>query len=193
MAMVRAHHALNLEDAVASATTAFVLDGDERLLKILLRAQIVLGLTAEAFEEGLARSGATRDEAEAVREAFSESASRLSMAGDRLRRDLRQMVLMAAEAGAQPVLLTYAHPAVQDRAGMAVLVVARQLAVPLIDVAPQFAELLEHGELGQYFIPDLHPNDTGYGIVATRVRDRLLMLDAERVVAPAAEARIRRE
>jgi lysophospholipase L1-like esterase len=106
-----------------------------------------------------------------------------STAGDDLLRvvagDLRAMVGLVRQAGAQPVLMTY--PTEAEMAFVTVNEAARQvsreLAVPLVDHALAFREpCLQRGYEALMFASDHHPNGQGYALMVDGILAKFLEL-----------------
>ncbi len=95
----------------------------------------------------------------------------------KLEDDLRHMIALVKESGAQPVLLTYPNAGGGLNAVLsAVREVAGESGIPLVDVDPVFRDLLQHERHDRYFIADYHCNDAGYGIIAQQVAQVLIPL-----------------
>ena len=161
------------EDAIADALQAFALDADEALLR---RQQQQIRASREQLETALAAVSLTDDQVHTAREAFRAGAAGLDRALARLEEDLRHMVGHVRAAGATPVLLTYASPVIQETTAGVAFDVAEDFGLPLVDIAAEMRRLLQDHATDEYFVPDRHPNDAGYAVMARMVADTLVEL-----------------
>ncbi len=179
------HYALSVDDSIRS----FAIDPDaerlERALrKVLLRKKpSSLKRYVEAAEPPLTAQAQKRVNV-LVRRVIAEAREE---AGDetplkrKLKDDLRNIIALVRESGAQPILLTYPNPG----GGLHEVLrglreIAAESGVPLVDIDPVFHELLRHERKERYFIADQHCNDAGYGIMAQQVAKVLRSVDASR-------------
>src|SRR5262245_26668254 len=101
-----------------------------------------------------------------------------SVVKPKLEDDLRRIVALVKESGAQPVLLTYPLSEKLAEVLAAERAVARETHVPIVDLEPVFRELLKASRREQYFVSDNHCTDAGYHIMADYVMRMLLALEA---------------
>ncbi|MEM7203558.1 MAG: GDSL-type esterase/lipase family protein [Planctomycetota bacterium] len=86
-----------------------------------------------------------------------------------LRDHLRQIVEHCRAAGSRPVLMTYPVPFAWVES--TVPAVANAQMVPWIHVVPKFVERLAGADSSDYFVPDGHCSDAGYGMLAQIVAE----------------------
>ncbi len=168
------HYDLSVRDAIQS----FSIDGDAERLQHTLRKILVrkkpsaLKAYVDAAELSLAEPIRNRVNV-LVRRVVAESGNHRTAQAPlkrKLEDDLRSMVGLVRESGAQPILLTY--PNAGGGLGevlRALRDVAAEMSVPVVDLDPVFHDLLQHEPHDRYFIADYHCNDAGYGIIAQQV------------------------
>ena len=93
----------------------------------------------------------------------------------KLKDDLRHIVMLVKGFGARPILLTYPNPS-DGRVSEALRQVADESRVPLVDLASAFGAILQSGGKEDYFIADGHCNDRGYRIMAEQATTTLRSL-----------------
>jgi hypothetical protein len=84
-----------------------------------------------------------------------------------LEEDLLALVSILREKGIHPVLVTYPMP--RTDASDCLRAVGLDLRVPLVDPGLRFGEILKSSPWEEYFIPDRHCNDKGYGVMASMI------------------------
>ncbi len=164
-------------DALRDMIQAFAQDQDRAYLKKELAKLYMRDAAVHARFEELARPlGLAAKDLEAIRAVAAEAHAELlaeraspedSDTRVRLEQDLRHLVLLVRQSGAQPLLLTYPRnlgPIQEALRGL-----AEDEGVLLVDLEPVFAELLETAAEEDYFIADGHCNDAGYAVMARAV------------------------
>ncbi len=85
--------------------------------------------------------------------------------------DLSSIQGLCEQAGVDLMLLTYPTDIEESRC---IRRFAEEAGVPFLDLVPIFGKLLEAAKPSDYFIPDGHPNDAGYLIIAREVTQIVL-------------------
>ncbi|MHC4942067.1 MAG: GDSL-type esterase/lipase family protein [Planctomycetota bacterium] len=154
------------------------LEDDLKTIKPFLREnwKHIQGFMGEhPLEEGL-RERALEVAAYVVLGEGGDGGRRMDSAfSKKLKADLGRAVALIKSAGARPMLLTYPRPLREvDRC---VKEMAAEADVPLVDLIPLFKTLLENEDQRLYFVPDGHPTDSGYRVIAQHVADTLRSLE----------------
>jgi lysophospholipase L1-like esterase len=96
---------------------------------------------------------------------------------NKLKADLVHGVKLVRTAGAVPLLLTY--PRTLREVDRCVKEAAAESKAVLVDLIPVFKTLLEQEDPAIYFIPDGHPTDSGYQVIARYLAEVIRSIDEE--------------
>lgn len=125
-------------------------------------------IDASVLERVLTELGLPREVEARIRELFAGATSWESTDVAEIHAShLRQVVEHCRAAGAQVVLLTYPRPLLYVDDTTRAL--AQSTGVTRVDLAPEFTRRKREEPGVEYFVPDGHCNDAGYGIVARLV------------------------
>jgi lysophospholipase L1-like esterase len=99
-----------------------------------------------------------------------------------LRQNVLAMVATAREAGVRPILLTYASSDyVYGGVNQEIRAIASEAGVPLIDVAPAFAQGCRGQAECDLFFKDQHPTQPGHLLMGRTILAQLLAMSARGV------------
>lgn len=170
------------EAAFAEVARAYRLDGDRSRAEVEVRLALQQVPTArERFAAVVRDSGVGPEDAAALLALFDGLRFGEEARRARLRQDLLHIRDLAAASGAQAVLLTYPKPYSGENSTIAtILDVAESADIPLVDLGPVFAKLIEEHSEEALYVSDGHLTDLGYQEMTAAVADRLIEIEGER-------------